>query len=179
MDADDISLPLRCEKLLKIFENDPTLSIAGTNIDEFEDDPKIITCCRVVPENDKEIKKYIRRRSPFNHPTVMFRKDEVLRCGGYGYLPRKQDLDLFSRMMNMGCNGYNIQESLLLFRADAENLKRRKSREYCKNTIYVARMNYKRGYISLSDLIYIILGQHMLRFLPKKMIEKLTRKQKK
>lgn len=178
MDADDISMPTRCEKLLKLFENDPFLSIAGTNVDEFENDPKTILCSRVVPETDKEIKRFIKRRSPFNHPTIMFKKDEVIRCGGYGPLPRKQDMDLFSRMMNMGCTGYNIQESLLLFRADSGNLARRKSKSYYKSTIYVAKLNYKRRYISLFDLTYIIIGQQLMRFLPKSILRLLLRKKK-
>lgn len=176
MDADDISLPLRCEKLLNLFLLNPSLSIAGTNIDEFEDNPDKIVCSRVVPENDKEIKKFIRHRSPFNHPTVMFKKSEVIRCGGYGPLQRKQDFDLFSRMMNMGCQGYNIQESLLLFRASDDNLKRRKSKEYYRSTIYVAKLNYKRGYISFFDLAYVVIGQQLVRILPKSLLRLLIRK---
>ena len=39
MDADDISLPTRCEKLLKLFDEHPKLGLAGTNIDEFCDCP--------------------------------------------------------------------------------------------------------------------------------------------
>ena len=42
MDADDISLKTRCEKLLQLFDENPKLAIAGTNIDEFYDNPKNI-----------------------------------------------------------------------------------------------------------------------------------------
>lgn len=176
MDADDISLPTRCEKLLHLFESNPNLSIAGTYIDEFENDPKIIKWSRVVPTDNDSIKKIIRRRSPFNHPTVMFKKSEVIRCGGYGPLKRKQDMDLFSRMMNMGCVAQNIPESLLLFRAGEANLKRRQSKEYRKSTNIVAKLNYKRGYISFWDLQYIKLGQFLMLFLPKKLLNNLLRK---
>lgn len=159
MDADDISLPTRCEKLLNLFENNPELIIAGTNIDEFYDDPSYVVTSRVVPSDYESICKFMRRRSPFNHPTVMFKKTKVIECGGYGKMRRKQDFDLFARMINMNCYALNINESLLLFRSNEGNYKRRKSWEYCKSYIDVEFVNYKRGYCSLWDLIIVIIGQ--------------------
>ena len=164
MDADDISLPNRCEKLIELFEAEPKLGIAGTNIDEFYDDPANVVSSRVVPSDYEGIRKFIRRRSPFNHPTVMFRRSEVERCGGYGKMRRKQDFDLFARMIGMGVYARNIDESLLLFRADAGNYKRRKSWEYVSSYIVVQKENYKRGYCSLWDLI-VGAGGQMVMFL--------------
>lgn len=162
MDSDDISLPKRCEKELQLFERDPELVIVGTNIDEFWDDPSDIKCSRVVPSEPEEIKKRIGRIQPFNHPTVMYKKSEVIRCGGYGKMRRKQDRDLFSRMINMGCKARNINESLLLFRSNADNYKRRKSWSYCKSTIDVTYTIWKRGHCSFGDLAYVIIGQMVL-----------------
>lgn len=166
MDSDDISLPERCEKQIRFFENDEELSIVGTNIDEFWDDPKDIKCSRVVPTEPEEIRKKIGRIQPFNHPTVMYKKSEVIRCGGYGKIKRKQDRDLFSRMINMGCKARNINESLLLFRSNADNYKRRKSWTYCKSTIDVTKKIYQRGHCSLSDLLYVTAGQMALFLMP-------------
>lgn len=180
MDADDISLPTRCEKLLLLFEKNPKLALAGTNIDEFYDDPQNIVSSRNVPCNYEQICKFMRRRSPFNHPTVMFKKSEVIRCGGYGKMKRKQDFDLFARMLNMDCLALNIDESLLLFRSNKDNYKRRRSWEYCKSYIEVALVNYKRGYCSIIDLAYIVIGQLTLHFAPmgvmKFLSDKLLRK---
>lgn len=166
MDADDISLPTRCEKLLCLFYRNQQLSLAGTNIDEFYDDPSEIVSSRIVPSDYENICKYIRRRSPFNHPTVMFRKKEVQRCGGYGNMRRKQDLDLFARMINENCYALNINESLLLFRSNKDSYKRRKSWEYCKSYIDVEYVNYKRGYCSFVDLAIVIAGQLFLYLAP-------------
>lgn len=166
MDADDISKSERCEKLLALFDNEPKLSLAGTNVDEFYDEPDNVVSSRKVPSDYESIKKFIRRRSPFNHPTVMLKKSEVIRCGGYGKMKRKQDLDLFSRMINTDCYALNINESLLLFRSNADNYKRRKSWEYCKSYIDVVKENYKRGYCSKLDLAYVIAGQLFLHFSP-------------
>lgn len=166
MDSDDISLPERCEKELALFAADPDLAIVGTNIDEFYDDPSDVKMSRVVPSDYEQIKKASGRKMPFNHPTVMYKKSEVIRCGGYGKMRRKQDRDLFSRMINMGCKAQNINESLLLFRSNADNYKRRKSWTYCKSTVDVTIEIWKRGHCSFGDLMYVIVGQTVLFVTP-------------
>jgi len=166
MDSDDISLPSRCEQQLKLFANDPELAIVGTNIDEFYDDPSDVQFSRVVPSDYEGIKKSIGRITPFNHPTVMYKKSEVIRCGGYGKMRRKQDRDLFSRMINMGCKARNIDESLLLFRSNKDNYKRRKSWTYCKSTIDVTIAIWRRGHCSFGDLLYVFIGQMVLFLMP-------------
>lgn len=166
MDSDDISLPDRCEKLLELFRENSELSLAGTNIDEFYDDPANVISSRVVPSSYEKIRKFMRRRSPFNHPTVMFRKKDVIRCGGYGKMRYKQDFDLFARMINQNCYALNIDESLLLFRSNENNYERRKSWKYCKSYIEVEYENYKRGYCSLIDLIVVWGGQMFFYLAP-------------
>lgn len=170
MDADDISLPKRCEKELECFEKNKDLVICGCNIDEFYDTPEKVESVRRVPSEYDSIVKFIRRRQPFNHPTVMYKKSEVIRCGGYGNLRRKQDYDLFSRMINMGCYACNIDESLLKFRADKDNYKRRKSWSYVKSSIKVGALNYRRGYCSFFDFMYILTGQMALFLMPLKLM---------
>lgn len=170
MDADDISLPTRCERELELFQKNKKLALCGTHIDEFYDVPENVHAVRKVPTDYEAIKKFMKRRQPFNHPTVMFKKSEVLRCGGYGQLKRKQDFDLFSRMINKGCYALNIDESLLKFRADKDNYKRRKSWDYVKSSIYVGNLNFKRGYCSVIDLAYIVAGQMALFIMPLKLM---------
>ena len=176
MDADDISLPNRCEELLKLFEKYPNLSLAGTNVDEFEDDPSVIISTRSVPNTYDEIVHFSKRRNPFNHPTVMFKKSQVIRCGGYGDLRRRQDYDLFCRMLNMGCYALNIDKSLLLFRVGEDYLKRRKSKETYRGTIAAAKLNYQRGYCSFIDYLYVKIGQSIIRFSPTWFTKRITAK---
>ncbi len=166
MDADDVSLPTRCQRLLKLFQENEKLSLAGTNIDEFYDTVDNVVSSRVVPSDYESICKFARRRNPFNHPSVMFKKSEVIRCGGYGDRRRGQDYDLFSRMVNMDCYALNINESLLLFRADENNYKRRKNWQSCKNHIDIQKINYKRGYCSLWDLTVVAAGQTFMYIAP-------------
>ena len=53
MDTDDISKPDRCEKQLKYFENDSELSLLGSSVDEFYNNPEQIVSRRVVPTEYK------------------------------------------------------------------------------------------------------------------------------
>ncbi|WP_147635280.1 glycosyltransferase, partial [Treponema pectinovorum] len=69
MDADDISVPDRFEKQLKIFENDPDIDIVGGYIKEFIDDCTNVVGVRIVPETDSQIKKYLKTRCPMNQVT--------------------------------------------------------------------------------------------------------------
>ncbi|MBM7453034.1 glycosyltransferase involved in cell wall biosynthesis [Acholeplasma morum] len=175
MDADDISLPNRFEKQVEFIEKNPDIDIFGAIIDEFNENGEVVST-RTVPLTDKEIKKYIRRRSPFNHPTVFFKKSKVILFGGYGNLGRKQDYDLFSRMLMNDCKGANLNESLLLFRSDNNSFKRRKSIKNAKSYVRVARNNYSRGYCSLNDLVFVICSQILAVILPIWVFKIITKK---
>lgn len=176
MDTDDISLPERCEKQLKVFQKDKEVSIVGTQIDEFYGSIKNIIYSRNVPTKPKEILKFSKRRSPFNHPTVMYKRDDVWNVGGYGNSGRKEDLELFGRMLHKGYKGRNINESLLLYRSNEDNLKRRKSWNNCRDYIAVIYDFYKKGYSSLKDLLIVILGQLIMWLAPECIIKVLNKK---
>lgn len=160
MDTDDISLENRCELQLMEFEKNPDLSICGTLINEFYDTPENIATTRIVPLTHDDIVKFGRRRSPFNHVTVMFKKSDVLSCeGGYHDLYRKEDIDLFVRMMNSGYWGINISKPLVLVRSNKDNFRRRKSWANCKNHIKVVYNFWTRGYSRTLDLVFVVITQ--------------------
>jgi glycosyltransferase involved in cell wall biosynthesis len=164
MDTDDISLENRCELQLKEFDKNPDLCIVGTWTNEFFDEPSNIITSRIVPEKHEDIMKFSRKRSPFNHPTVMYKRSSVLDCGGYQDVLRKEDIDLFIRMLHNGCFSMNIPKPLLLFRSNEDNYKRRKTWVNCKSYISVIYRFWKMGYSSTTDLIVVVIGQ-MVMFL--------------
>ena len=160
MDTDDISLENRCELQLKVFDENLKLSICGTMIDEFYGKPENIVTSRAVPLKHDDIVRFGRRRSPFNHVTVMFKKMDVLSCeGGYHDVPRKEDIDLFVRMVNSNYYGINIDKSLVLVRSNKDYLERRKSWANCKSYIEVIFDFWKRGYSRTSDLVFVVVTQ--------------------
>lgn len=166
MDTDDISKPERCEKQLRKFEEDSTLCLVGTNIDEFFDNPQKIISTRRVPSDHGDIYNFSKRRSAFNHPTVMYKKSVVFQFGGYSDLRRNQDVDLFGRMLYGGCVAQNINESLLLFRSNDALLKRRKSWENTKSYINVIKTFWEKGYSSFLDYSIVAVGQSLMYICP-------------
>lgn len=166
MDSDDISFPERCEKQLKEFEENANLSACGTQILEFENDINNIIGKRFVPIENEEIIRFSHRRSPFNHPTVMFKKSDILDIGGYPELGRKEDLGLFVNLVNSGYEVKNLEYNLLFYRTGKENRKRRKTWVNCREYIQVMMGFYKQGIISKLDISYVILGQIVLFICP-------------
>lgn len=159
MDTDDISLPNRCEKQLAVFAENPELSIVGSFVDEFSENPEKIVSTRAVPVSSEEIYQFAKKRSAFNHPAVMYRKSKVLDFNGYADLRRNQDVNLFGRMLFGGCKAQNIPESLLLFRCNDDLAKRRKSWENTKSYIDTIANFRKMGYSSIGDYIVVAIAQ--------------------
>lgn len=176
MDADDISLPQRCEKELALFAANEELAICGCNIDEFYDTPDDIRTSRVVPCKYKDILRFSRRRQPFNHPTVIYKKSKVIEVGGYPSIRRKEDFDLFSRMLIRGNYALNINESLYLYRANENNYKRRKSWQNTKSAIRVYGLHYKRKGCRLNDYLVSCVAELLLSMMPLEMMRKISDK---
>lgn len=166
MDTDDISVENRCELQVNEFLKNNKLCILGSNIAEFRDNPDKIISSRMVPTKHNEILKFSRRRNPFNHPTVMYKKSEVLKVGGYGDYRRNQDLDLFVRMLHNGCVSANLNQNLVLFRANDDNLKRRKSWIKCSSYIGMIYNFWKKGYSRFIDLVIVTVSQIIVFIAP-------------
>ena len=83
MDSDDIAYPDRCEKQVAIFNKYPIVSICSVTVMEFSKNPETINCKRVLPEKNKEIIEFAKKRNPFNHPCVMYKKSAVEAVGSY------------------------------------------------------------------------------------------------
>lgn len=130
MDSDDIAVANRCEKQLLNFKNTPDLSIIGTTVAEFIDSSHNVVSYRRVPKNHIDIVRFMKKRSPFNHPSVMFKKSEVLKAGGYQHWYLNEDYYLWIRMLLNGCKFKNIDEPLLYMRISNDTFLRRGGWEY-------------------------------------------------
>lgn len=169
MDTDDISKPERCERQLRRFEARPELAIVGAWVDEFTGSPDNVVSTRAVPTDSDAIYNFAKKRSAFNHPTVMYRKSAVLAHGGYADLRRNQDVDLFGRMLYAGSKAENVGEALLWFRNNDDLAKRRKSWENTQSYIGTIRRFWKMGYSSFGDYAMIMVAQMGMYLMPVKM----------
>jgi len=153
MDSDDYSIPNRIEKQFEIYEKYPHLGLVGSNVEEFENDISNINCHVVLPENHEQIYKFSKKRCPFRHPSLLYKKSEVLKAGNYREFYLCEDYDLYVRMLQSGCECYNIQEPLVYMRIGSDFYKRRGGWKYMKTILKFKNEQLKTGYFSIFDYL--------------------------
>lgn len=166
MDADDISMPTRCEKQIAEFEKNPLLDIVGCPVIEFVGEPDNKVGKREVPLDNDSIHKYCRKRDPFNHPTVMYKKSKVESVGCYGNLRKNQDTDLWIKMLSNGAMCMNIPEYLLRFRFDEGTYKKRKNWLNTKLLIGIRWRAFRSGFCSFIDFAEVAVMQMAIYIMP-------------
>ncbi|BDI21617.1 glycosyltransferase [Herbiconiux sp. L3-i23] len=124
MDADDISLPERFERQLAAMTADG-LDMVGAGMFEFLEDNGKVLGRRTPPSGLERIRSYSRFHDPFNHPTVVYRKQAVHKAGGYQELGLMEDYWLFVRMIHSGAIVDNVPAPLLMYRVGAGAYRRR------------------------------------------------------
>lgn len=125
MDTDDIAKPERFEKQLEHFMHNPTLSVLGSAVEEFIDNPNNIIVYNTVKTEYESIKKTIKFRNPIIHPTVMFKKEDVINSGSYKDWHLNEDYYLWIRMIQRDYVFKNINEPLVSMRITNETYLRR------------------------------------------------------
>lgn len=121
MDSDDISAADRCEKQVKLFKKNPELDITSGALLEFVTSPDQITGGRTIPCSNEEIIRYSRKRCPFNHPCVMFKKSAVEFAGGYQEKYHLfEDYYLWIRSCKTLVRAQNLPDVLLYMRTPTE-----------------------------------------------------------
>ena len=159
MDSDDISRPDRCERELKIFKTYPEVDIVSGTIEEFITSPDEVYSRRVLPETSAEIVQFAKKRNPFNHPAVMYRKSAVEAAGGYKDFYLLEDYFLWVRMLLNGSKGYNIQEPVLWMRAGSDLYKRRGGWKYVGSEKKLFSYMLTRGFISKGEYMSAVLSR--------------------
>ena len=140
MDSDDIAVCNRFELQLCAFLEHPDVSIIGGQIEEFITSPDDVVGKRVVPKTDAELKQYMKRRCPFNHMTVMFKRSDVLQAGNYQDWFWNEDYYLWIRMALAGMEFQNFPETLVYVRVGADMYARRGGDKYFKSEIGIQKL---------------------------------------
>lgn len=170
MDSDDISAADRCEKQVKLFEKNHELDIASGALLEFVTSPNQITGGRKVPCSNDDIVGYSRKRCPFNHPCVMFKKSAVERAGGYQEKYHLfEDYYLWIRMLQNGCKAQNLSDVLLYMRTPADMYLRRGGAAYAKAMLRFHWWVHKSGWTSLVDFCTGALPHALVCVMPNKL----------
>lgn len=166
MDSDDISVSKRLEIQEIEFEKNPQLDILGGFIEEFIDDISKPISVRKVPLTQLDIKKYQRRRSAFNHMTVMFKKDSVIKAGNYEHGLFMEDDLLWLNMISNGANLKNLPAILCHVRVGNGMFKRRGGLGYLKHYTVARYKMFKRNQISRLDFLSTFFIQVVISAIP-------------
>lgn len=166
MDSDDYSMPERCEMQVREFEKNPKLDIIGCPVLEFHETIDNIVGERKVPLSNSEIYKFAKKRDPFNHPTVMYRKSALMKAGCYSNYRKNQDTDLWIRMLSNNAFCMNLDEPVFLFRFDERTYKKRKSWINTKTLIEIRFNAWKSGFNSFGEFLIITVAQFGIYILP-------------
>ncbi len=131
MDSDDIAKPDRMEKQLALMQKTGA-DIVSAAVLEFKESVSDADKQRIVPESHDEIIKFVRRRTPFNHPAAVYKKSVIENAGGYGDYEYFEDYELFARALSLGAKGANCREALVFMRSGAGMYERRGGTSYVK-----------------------------------------------
>lgn len=153
MDSDDIAASDRFEQQLNFLSKNPKVDIVGGDISEFIDDEENIVAYRKVPTTDGEIKNYLKKRCPFNHGAVMYKKTSVMNAGGYMDLFWNEDYYLWIRMVENGAVTANTGTILVNVRTGKDMYKRRGGRKYFKSEKFLQKYMLKHKIIGFGTYI--------------------------
>lgn len=171
MDTDDIAGVSRCEKQLEFLNNNPDISVVGGQTEEFIGSPDHIVAKRIVPLKDIELKEFNKKRCPFNHMTVMFKKKDIIEAGSYQDWFWNEDYYLWIRLALAGKKFANLPDVLVLVRTGEDMYQRRGGIKYFQSEAKLQKfmldnniINKPRYLINISErLVLQVLMPNKLR----------------
>lgn len=175
MDSDDVSAPTRMEEQLKAMREQQA-DIVGSNIIEFVGDISNTKNTREVPEEHGDIMRFAKKRSPFNHPSVMYRKTAVVQAGFYEDYRYFEDYNLWVTMLHQGFKGYNIQKNLVYMRAGEDMYKRRGGISYVGCIYRFNRHLRQMGFISMPSFLSGVIIRTVVSLIPNGVRSRLYKK---
>jgi len=143
-DADDVNNKYRFLKQINFFKiHNP--DILGSNIEETINGKIFI---KRVPLEANLLDFFL--MNPINHMTVMFKKNKIIRLGGYPEIKYKEDYALWFLAKINNYKILNLNTSLVKSRMDAMTLERRKN-------IKAILSEFKMHFFIISKNFYLLL----------------------
>lgn len=173
MDTDDIAKIDRFEKQLEFLEKNPQISLLGTCIEEFSTTLEKPDTKTLLPLIHDEIVSFSKKRNPFRHMTVIFKKSAVLKCGNYRDFLWFEDYDLWVRMINNGCKVANLPNILVSVRADKNMFARRGGWKYLKQDIKFQKFLLDIRYITKKTFFFNLVIRTIIRVIPNNLRNKI------
>ncbi|WP_293717994.1 glycosyltransferase [uncultured Phascolarctobacterium sp.] len=166
MDTDDIAKPERFEKQLEYLRTHPEISLLGSCIEEFSNDVYKSDSVTILPLKYDEIVKFAKKRNPFRHMTVIFKRSAVVNSGNYRDFLWFEDYDLWMRMMKTGYRMENLRDVLVSVRAADDMFSRRGGYKYFKQEYKFQKYLLELKIINTMEFYFNIIVRGTVRFIP-------------
>jgi len=153
MDSDDIALLPRLKLQREFLIRNTDISALGSDIAEFIDEDCILRI-KKMPVSSQQLYKYGKFRNPLNHMSVMFRKADIIKVGGYLPFPGLEDYHLWSRLLAGGFKIANTGGVLINARLGRDFSKRRGGFKYFLQYFKLRAFQMKIGYTNFFEFIY-------------------------
>lgn len=170
MDTDDICHHERFIQQISYMACHPNVAVIGSSIDEYDETMTFLIGRRITPISSEDIVKYARVRSPFNHMTVVFRKNMVLNAGGYIPHHFMEDYNLWLRIISLGAGFYNFSDSLVYARTGRSMISRRKGIKYLKSEFRLALLKHRLGFHNCFSAILVFFIRSVPRMFPNRLL---------
>jgi glycosyltransferase involved in cell wall biosynthesis len=165
MDSDDISLPSRLEKQLRMMEEHPEYAAIGCWAREFITGEGIVSTVELPVEPD-DLEKYARRRCPVRHPCLLINKEMLQKAGGYSDIRFAEEWDIVNKLIQAGYQCANIPEPLVMVRVGKDFYARRGGAENAKRILRFKWNMLKRRQMGLLDYLISASASVVVCFVP-------------
>lgn len=174
VDADDLSVPLRCERQVRRMQDAPWLAALSSPITEFERDPTSPCGLRTVPCGEAQVRSFSRWRNPLNHPSSVIRRSRVLAVGNYRSKPGFEDYDLWLRLLAAGERLDNSREVEVMARVGPAHLQRRHGFRYARRELRFLLACGREGLIPWPRVLVLLPLRLPWRLLPPALLRWVT-----
>jgi len=159
MDGDDKMMPSRLQKQCSFLKENPGVGLVSSQVTYRSVTQEISTSGfmhyvewsnDVLTEEEIELSQF--EESPVVHPSVMFRKDVIIKKGGYHKGPFPEDYELWLRCLSMGVTFHKIQERLLEW-VDSGKRASRMQPQYSRDAFQFTKALYLGSWLSRKGIV--------------------------
>lgn len=168
-DCDDLNYKNRFKKQLSYMKLH-NLDVCGSNTLEFSS-VSLNSMVKKNPLMHEQISRRLKYRNPFNHQTVIFKKEAVLKAGNYKDVPFFEDYYLWVRMKKKGSIFGNLNKILVRADVDKNFYGRRSGINYLQKYQFFLSKCKKIGYINNLEYLYLLLLRTSIYLLPEVIVK--------
>lgn len=172
LDSDDLCRPDRLAAQVAHLDAHAGTAVVGSSLTIIDEAGAVIGHRR-LPTDAAEIARTLRRYNCVAHPSVMFRREVVVREGGYAAGWSPEDYDLWCRLTNAGHKIENVGDELVSYRFHESALKFGDVRGEIRRTIATKRRHFASQF-TLGDRLRLA-GEVALLALPAPLVLRLFR----